>query len=200
LQLCVRGLVHVYKFLEIVATKDDKTKSGSPLYDGNGTLRRNVPRHATSLLENQQKNRRQVDSGYCEGNGGLEKRWSQEVQNMDHTAKWSPTPLHVQTDYNNHQYSGQSKSGGSTPSTISPGGCNGVVGNAASQESYLFENDLKREKERKLYNISSSSNNNNNVHCNGIQSADVSPESDLTPDNLRSEEKFKSLGNIQTYR
>lgn len=39
LQICVRGLVHVFKFLENVATKEDRVKSGG-FVDGHGTLRR----------------------------------------------------------------------------------------------------------------------------------------------------------------
>lgn len=31
-------------------------------------------------------------------------------------------------------------------------------------------------------------------------SNDVSPDTDLTRDSLKSEDKYKSLGNIQTYR
>jgi hypothetical protein len=145
-------------------------------------LRRNVPRN--NLLENQHKNRRigQTDSGYCEGSG-LDKRWSQEVQNQEYSAKWSPTPLHVRTDYSNVNvlYAGQSKSGGSTPSTMSPGG-NGLGGATTPMST-------------------SNSSNGNNVHLNGTQSADVSPEGEVMPDTvLRIDEKFKSLGNIQTYR
>lgn len=39
MQICVRGLVHVFKYLDNVATKEERVKSGG-FVDGHGTLRR----------------------------------------------------------------------------------------------------------------------------------------------------------------
>uniref|UniRef100_A0AAG5D9V7 Calponin-homology (CH) domain-containing protein n=1 Tax=Anopheles atroparvus TaxID=41427 RepID=A0AAG5D9V7_ANOAO len=71
--LCVRGLVHVFKYLETVAAREEKTKTG---LDGHATLRRTAlaaKNSGNSLLDTHQRNRRaHVDSGYCTSDGGFE--------------------------------------------------------------------------------------------------------------------------------
>uniref|UniRef100_A0A1S4H2N3 Uncharacterized protein n=1 Tax=Anopheles gambiae TaxID=7165 RepID=A0A1S4H2N3_ANOGA len=71
--LCVRGLVHVFKYLETVASREEKSKTG---IDGHATLRRtalSAKNSSSCLLDSQQRNRRaNVDSGYCTSDGGFD--------------------------------------------------------------------------------------------------------------------------------
>ena len=77
----MRGLVHVFKFLETQAVKDEKGSRAGGNYDGYTTLRR-APRHNSSagLLESSRVTRHPVDSGYstCDG---IDKRWSHDSPN-----------------------------------------------------------------------------------------------------------------------
>ncbi|KAH8249354.1 hypothetical protein KR032_008849 [Drosophila birchii] len=93
--LCMRGLVHVFKFLETQATKDEKGSRSGGNYDGYTTLRR-APRHNSSgnVLEasttgSNNQRRHQVDSGYSTSDG-LDKRWSHDVPAKSKT----DSPLH----------------------------------------------------------------------------------------------------------
>ncbi|XP_017153138.1 leucine-rich repeat and calponin homology domain-containing protein isoform X2 [Drosophila miranda] len=93
--LCMRGLVHVFKFLETQATKDEKGSRSGGNYDGYTTLRR-APRHNSSgnVLEastNSSSNQRrhQIDSGYSTSDG-LDKRWSHDNPPKSKT----DSPLH----------------------------------------------------------------------------------------------------------
>ncbi|KAH8412409.1 hypothetical protein KR009_001816 [Drosophila setifemur] len=96
--LCMRGLVHVFKFLETQATKDEKGSRSGGNYDGYTTLRR-APRHNSSgnVLEasttgssgGNHHRRHQVDSGYSTSDG-LDKRWSHDVPGKSKT----DSPLH----------------------------------------------------------------------------------------------------------
>ncbi|XP_036329086.1 uncharacterized protein LOC118741276, partial [Rhagoletis pomonella] len=94
--LCVRGLVHVFKFLETQAAKDEKGSRAGGNYDGYTTLRR-APRHAGngSVLESNRVPRHHgVESGYstCDG---IDKRWSHDMPNvkskLDSPARKTPT-------------------------------------------------------------------------------------------------------------
>uniref|UniRef100_A0A1A9WBH3 Calponin-homology (CH) domain-containing protein n=1 Tax=Glossina brevipalpis TaxID=37001 RepID=A0A1A9WBH3_9MUSC len=77
--LCIRGLVHVFKYLETQATKDEKGSRAGGNYDGYTTLRR-APRHNVggSVLETNRLARHHIDSGYstCDG---IDKRWSHDM-------------------------------------------------------------------------------------------------------------------------
>lgn len=127
LQLCVRGLVHVFKFLDTAAAKDEKARAGGN-FDGHTTLRRTIQsKHNASVVDGQKGRRQHVDSGYSTSDG-LDKRWSQETPaSNENGAKWSPTPLHIRSE----------NSGSSTPSPNhvvaedefkrSSGGVNGCV-------------------------------------------------------------------------
>lgn len=122
----MRGLVHVFKFLEIAATKDEKTRAGAN-FDGHTTLRRTI-QSKHNPIDGQKGRRQHVDSGYGTSDG-LDKRWSQETPSSnENVAKWSPTPLHIRSENN----------GSSTPSPNhvvmvddelkrSSGGINGCV-------------------------------------------------------------------------
>lgn len=90
----MRGLVHVFKFLETQATKDEKGSRSGGNYDGYTTLRR-APRHNSSgnVLEASttggNHRRHQVESGYSTSDG-LDKRWSHDAPAKSKT----DSPLH----------------------------------------------------------------------------------------------------------
>ncbi|XP_021702017.1 leucine-rich repeat and calponin homology domain-containing protein 1 isoform X2 [Aedes aegypti] len=70
--LCVRGLVHVFKYLETAAAKEEKSKCGT---DGHATLRRSAltsKNSSGSLLDGTRNRRAHVDSGYSTSDGGFE--------------------------------------------------------------------------------------------------------------------------------
>lgn len=173
-QLCVRGIVHVFKFLETIANKDGKV-------EGTNSLRRTLPKqHSTPVFNETLKVKRNtVDSGYSTSDGGIDSKWAQEP-----LPKWQlpSTPLHIRTEL--------SKSDTSTPAGgVSPGGF--------YDHSTTFDDDqLKRQLERR--NMMTHSNP---TLTNGFTAgtADNSPEAN-TPDSQKSDDKIKALGNVQTYR
>uniref|UniRef100_A0A1I8NW32 Calponin-homology (CH) domain-containing protein n=1 Tax=Stomoxys calcitrans TaxID=35570 RepID=A0A1I8NW32_STOCA len=91
--LCVRGLVHVFKYLETQATKDEKGSRAGGNYDGYTTLRR-APRNAGgNIADTHRIGRHHVDSGYstCDG---IDKRWSHDMpikSKMDSPKLMTPT-------------------------------------------------------------------------------------------------------------
>lgn len=90
--------MHVFKYLDTIATKEEKARAGGS-FDGHTTLRRTItPKHNISVLD-QKSRRHHVDSGYstCDG---IDKRWSQElpISTAENASKWSPTPLHIRTE------------------------------------------------------------------------------------------------------
>ncbi|XP_030242388.1 leucine-rich repeat and calponin homology domain-containing protein 2 isoform X3 [Drosophila navojoa] len=95
--LCMRGLVHVFKYLETQATKEEKGARAGGNYDGYTTLRR-APRHNSSgnMLETTSTQRHamrhQIDSGYSTSDG-LDKRWSHDAPGKSKT----DSPLHCAT-------------------------------------------------------------------------------------------------------
>lgn len=170
-QLCVRGIVHVFKYLETVAAKDGKV-------EGNNSLRRSLPKqHSTPVLNEALKVKRSnVDSGYSTSDGGLDSKWAHEP-----IPKWQlpQTPLHIRTEL--------SKSDTSTPAGISPGGF-------YDHSTSLDDDQLKRQLERRNMTHSNPS------LTNGFSgTADNSSEAN-TPDSQKSDEKIKALGSVQTYR
>jgi len=171
-QICVRGMIHVFKFLETIATKDGKDERSN-------SLRRTLPKqHSTPAFTDQTtKKRANVDSGYSTSDGGLDARWSH-----DPIPKWPSTPLHIRTEL--------SKSDTSTPAAgISPGG-------GFYEHSTLLDDDqLKKQLEKR--NLTHS----NPTLTNGFSiSTDISPEAN-TPDSQKSDERVKAtFGNVQTYR
>lgn len=158
-QLCVRGLVHVFKYLETSAQKEEKSKSGIN-FDGNTTLRRQTitPRHTNSLVDGQKNNNRRqnVDSGYSTSDGGLDKRWSdiQGITNESSTSKWSPIPLHVKTEQQNNQ---RNLLTGSTTPSISPGANVIYDGNSLEDElkkAILLQENFEKKQNRVAFNVS----------------------------------------------
>lgn len=170
-QLCIRGIVHVFKYLETVAGKDGKV-------EGSNSLRRSLPKqHSTPVFNETLKVKRNtVDSGYSTSDGGLDSKWTHES-----IQKWQlpPTPLHIRTEL--------SKSDTSTPAGISPGGF-------YDHSTSLDDDQLKRQLERRNMTHSNPTLTNS---FNGT--ADNSPEAN-TPDSQKSDDKIKALGSVQTYR
>ncbi|CAO1348872.1 unnamed protein product [Diamesa hyperborea] len=171
-QLCVRGIVHVFKYLETVAAKDGKI-------DGNTTLRRPLNKQQSNpgtLMENHRVNRQNVDSGYSTSDGGIDNsRWCHET-----LPKWHAptTPLHIRADINLNK----------SESSITSNG----TGSFDMQSS--LEDDVKKQKSHSEENLEKKNNN-----ILSYSSNDISPE-DTTPDSQKSDDKNKFGGNIQTYR
>lgn len=171
-QLCVRGMIHVFKYLDSIAFKDGKIENTN-------SLRRSISKqHSTPALHETQKVKKNiVDSGYSTSDGTFDPTQSQKWQ--------SPaTPIHIRTDIQ------LSKSDTSTPAGLSPGFCD--------HSTTLDDNQLKKQLERKNMTHSNPTLSNSNGF-NGT--FDISPE-DNTPESQKSHEKEKTkvLGNVQTYR
>lgn len=173
----MRGIVHVFKYLDTMAVKEEKNRNGGS-FDGHTTLRRthNIPKQSSASLTNfeAEKIRKQLsDPGYSidgsHHNQQEKSIWSAEMDN-----KW---PLHISVD-----------GGTTTPSTMSPSG------NASDvYDLSQIDRELKRSltptntptQVKKYFNTETNSN-------------DTSPEADS--DSPKTDEKFKSFGNVQTYR
>ncbi|XP_053673805.1 leucine-rich repeat and calponin homology domain-containing protein [Anopheles nili] len=207
--LCVRGLVHVFKYLETIAAREEKSKSGS---DGHATLRRtalSAKSSSSSLLDSQQRNRRaHVDSGYCTSDGVFEgKRWTAEEDahnSLTLSSKWSPIPLHssftvMPRNGSVHNAASNPSSGGQISLAILPleavidsnldhgGGTSTGNGDVCWEEEFRKTATLpEHHADRKHL-----SNNNSN---------DISPEGDVTPDGSKTDDKSRTLSNYQTYR
>lgn len=169
--VCVRGMIHVFKYLETIAAKEGKV-------EGTNSLRRSLSKqHSTPTLnENNQKVKRStVDSGYSTSDGGLDTKWTTQ----EPTPKWHlpSTPLHVRTEV--------SKSDTPTPAGISP------------LYEHSFDDDLLKKQLEKQKNITQSNPTLSNGFINSNN--DISPEAS-TPDSQKSDDKLKAYGNVQTYR
>lgn len=169
--ICVRGMIHVFKYLENAAGKEGRV-------EGTNSLRRSLPKqHSTPVLNENlhtKVKRNTVDSGYSTSDGGLDSKWAQEP-----IPKWHlpSTPLHVRTEL--------SKSDTSTPAGISPCGF---------YENPLDDDLLKKQLEKRNMTHSNPTLTNGFVVTN-----ENSPEAN-TPDSQKSDDKLKAYGNIQTYR
>lgn len=193
-----------------MSAKEERSKAGGS-FDGHTTLRRTIAKQNsnsssdTSTLKGPLQNRRNnVDSGYstCDG---LERRWSQELTTSNDAAKWSPTPMHIRpmlTDQKQYVAdSSPTSTAALTPTTqYQNSSCNEVSPSGA-------ENPCDSEPKQ---NFTGSSHTNRYfcLYQRGILpflnrlrfSNDDSPDGDYSPDSQRSDEKLKSLGNVQTYR
>ncbi|KAL7043628.1 hypothetical protein ACKWTF_001600 [Chironomus riparius] len=169
--ICVRGMIHVFKYLENAAAREGRV-------EGTNSLRRSLPKqHSTPVLNENlhtKVKRNTVDSGYSTSDGGLDSKWAQEP-----IPKWHlpSTPLHVRTEL--------SKSDTSTPAGISPSGF---------YENPLDDDLLKKQLEKRNMTHSNPTLTNGFVVTN-----ENSPEAN-TPDSQKSDDKLKAYGNIQTYR
>ncbi|PSN32796.1 hypothetical protein C0J52_20402 [Blattella germanica] len=222
--LCTRGRVHVFKYLEIQAIKEDKkrgilTEELRRAHKKAGHL--SDIRFANGISSDLRQKRYTVDSGYSTSDG-MDKRWSQEVIRVEEEefikikGQWTrqesaPIPVKHPPDI---QTNG-SYSGASTPSTISPGdGTN--IEDELSKAIILHEQLERKRLERKnsdkedYSRLSSTtdgirpthgsprfpSNNVNKVIANG---PGLSPTADLVVNGNGLEDK-RPLEHIQTYR
>ncbi|KAL5281040.1 LRCH3 family protein [Megaselia abdita] len=174
--LCVRGLVHVFKFLETQATKDERGKSGGN-YDGYTTLRRTNRTHSANVADTTTKpNRQNPEFNYNIGDN-VDKRWSSDVPPASKTrteipaTSCPPKPIeNFHLDLSNPlSPSKQSRKEGST-------------------------SDVSTRTETPTYTNSNSSTGS------GASFSSSSPEDDIPLDMQKGEEKNTSLENIQTYR
>lgn len=171
--LCVRGLVHVFKFLETQATKDERGKAGGN-YDGYTTLRRTNRTQSANVADTMAKpNRQNPEFNYSVGDN-VDKRWSSDVPPASKTRTEIPatTPKPIEDFHldlsNPLSPSKQSrKEEGSTP-------------------------DVSTRTETPTYTNSNSSTGS------GASFSSSSPEDDMPLD--KGEEKSKNFENIQTYR
>ncbi|XP_052869137.1 leucine-rich repeat and calponin homology domain-containing protein [Anopheles cruzii] len=213
--LCVRGLVHVFKYLETMAAREEKSKTGA---DGHATLRRTALSAKGSgnfLLDSQQRNRRaHVDSGYCTSDGGYDgKRWlnDEDAHNfITSSPKWSPIPLHS-------SFGGMARGGcsnQSNASTLSPGAhpsalaatnltapneasslANGPGATAAGDGGGVicWEEEFRK-------NAALQDSHPDRKQLSNNNSNDMSPEGDFTPDGTKTDDKSRTFANYQTYR
>uniref|UniRef100_A0A1Q3FX35 Putative leucine-rich repeat lrr protein n=1 Tax=Culex tarsalis TaxID=7177 RepID=A0A1Q3FX35_CULTA len=201
--LCVRGLVHVFKYLETAAAREEKSKTG---LDGHATLRRSAlssKNSSGSLLDGTSRNRRaHVDSGYSTSDGGgfEGKRWSQDDPHdgTNSSPKWSPIPMHT-------GFAGKPPAGGHAVVTAATGAnpllllsSSGVGSRPELLDSNGREGTLEEEFKKGMALHEQLEQQQKRSKAN-----DISPEGgggDLTPDSMKADDKMRSLGNIQTYR
>ncbi|KAG4072416.1 hypothetical protein HA402_004348 [Bradysia odoriphaga] len=153
--LCVRGLVHVFKFLDNAATKDEKTRAGGN-FDGHTTLRRTIQtKHNASVID---------------------------VQVMVWTSDGLKKPhLPMKTVQNGHRHHCTFD-----PKMVDRRQFTTVVDDECKRSGAAGVNGcVPKDEQRKTVSNGSHSNSNGE-----------SPDGDYTPDS----HKFKSLGNVQTYR
>lgn len=156
LQLCVRGLVHVFKYLETAAAKEEKSKCGT---DGHATLRRSAltsKNSSGSLLDGTRNRRAHVDSGYSTSDGGFEgKRWSQDDPHDYGTCspKWSPIPMHTgfagkpppaSSSTAQHSHSGGSGYSNLLSSSGANGGLSGLLGSDFHGAAGTLEEEFRK--------------------------------------------------------
>ncbi|KAJ9594845.1 hypothetical protein L9F63_013882, partial [Diploptera punctata] len=223
--LCTRGRVHVFKYLEIQAIKEDKkrgilTEELRRAHKKAGHL--SDLRFANGISADLRQKRYTVDSGYSTSDG-MDKRWSQEVLRLGEDddflkikGQWSrqesvPIPVKHPPDI---QTNG-SCSGTSTPSTISPGESTNIedeLNKAIILHDQLERKRLERknsdkEEHSRLTNATDGvrpthgsprfpSNNVNKVIANG---PGLSPTAEHVVNGNGLEDK-RALEHIQTYR
>ncbi|XP_061396163.1 leucine-rich repeat and calponin homology domain-containing protein [Musca vetustissima] len=222
--LCVRGLVHVFKYLETQATKDEKGSRAGGNYDGYTTLRR-APRNQAggNVVDTHRHGRHHVDSGYstCDG---IDKRWSHDMpikSKADSPKVLTPTtpPLAKATLVTPDLMDSSLTSSTSTIVDESLSVSAAVV-KPLNMESQSTENlassPLKTNKDenRMTNNVSPQLHNNYHSHNISGSSNGSTPDLDdgmidhhelqqqqLSQTNSKQDDKFnKNLGNVQTYR
>lgn len=174
--LCMRGIVHVFKYLDTMAFKEERTRAGGT-FDGYTTLRRTNSTPKQNTLESQKPPQRPNTEPDCAV--------------IDEIPKYSPT----------HQI--RSLSSDSSPTSngtppFSPSHAPATPAHNGSTTSANGDNDILEELKRPQPPQESptpkrSLNGNNN---NSMEMLD----GDLSPDNPKSEEKMKAMTNVQTYK
>lgn len=96
LQLCVRGLVHVFKYLDTMAIKEEKSRggTGNSVFDGHTTLRRNTTaKISTRVIDSPKLRQQNAESSYATANDTSTNGSTPESESY----KWSPTSAHNRT-------------------------------------------------------------------------------------------------------
>uniref|UniRef100_T1IN84 Calponin-homology (CH) domain-containing protein n=1 Tax=Strigamia maritima TaxID=126957 RepID=T1IN84_STRMM len=81
--LCTRGRVHIFKYLEIQAIKENK-KRGVIDTEVRRTSRKKFNKSLNGIPLNSRSKRYTIDSGYNTSDGSGDKRWSQEFQDVSY--------------------------------------------------------------------------------------------------------------------
>lgn len=105
LQLCVRGLIHVFKYLDTMAIKEEKSRGGTGLsvFDGHTTLRRKVSDKVSTRVIDSPKLRQQLS---VESNINVTNDVPTNGSTPDSESyKWSPTSAHNRTLTNDNNTS-----------------------------------------------------------------------------------------------
>ncbi|XP_017004952.2 leucine-rich repeat and calponin homology domain-containing protein isoform X1 [Drosophila takahashii] len=193
--LCMRGLVHVFKFLETQATKDEKGSRSGGNYDGYTTLRR-APRHnssgnvleaSTSGSSNNQR-RHQVDSGYSTSDG-LDKRWSHDAPAKSKT----DSPLHCVSN----------SAAATLPRTL-PSAVHShadlMDASLTSSTSTIVDESLTLSPTSSPCKLSYAHSNSSSNSSSPDQDEDIMLDHQERSVHLANGKSGKSLGNIQTYK
>ncbi|KAH8308063.1 hypothetical protein KR059_005825 [Drosophila kikkawai] len=192
--LCMRGLVHVFKFLETQATKDEKGSRSGGNYDGYTTLRR-APRHNSSgnVLEasttgSNNQRRHQVDSGYSTSDG-LDKRWSHDVPAKSKT----DSPLHCVS----------SSAAATLPRTL-PSAVHShadlMDASLTSSTSTIVDESLTLSPTASPCKLSYAHSNSSSNGSSPDQDEDIMLDHQERTVHSTNGKSGKSLGNIQTYK
>ncbi|XP_019892111.2 leucine-rich repeat and calponin homology domain-containing protein isoform X2 [Musca domestica] len=221
--LCVRGLVHVFKYLETQATKDEKGSRAGGNYDGYTTLRR-APRNQAggNVVDTHRIGRHHVDSGYstCDG---IDKRWSHDMpikSKADSPKILTPTtpPLAKATlvtpDFMDSSLTSSTstivdESLSITAAVVKPLNmeCQSSTENLVSsphkhnKEDNSMGNNVSQQLHNSYHshNVSGSSNGSTPDLDDGM--IDHHEQQQMSQTNSKHDDKFnKNLGNVQTYR
>ncbi|EEB19708.1 calponin homology domain containing protein, putative [Pediculus humanus corporis] len=126
--ICMRGRVHIFKFLETQVNKTDK-KRGGGFDDSTGKRnhqRKSDLRYPNGVASEMRVKRHTVDSGYSTSDG-IDPKWAQDFRCGDGVNKTKLKTESIPVSNNNNSNGDRleningSHSGCSTPSTISPG-------------------------------------------------------------------------------
>lgn len=78
--VCMRGRVHIFKFLETQVHKTDKKRSGT-LEDARRTQRKSDVRYPNGIATEMRSKRHTVDSGYSTSDG-MDTKWAQDFNKV----------------------------------------------------------------------------------------------------------------------
>lgn len=78
--VCMRGRVHIFKFLETQVLKTEKKRSGT-LEDARRTQRKSDVRYPNGIASEMRVKRHTVDSGYSTSDG-MDTKWAQDFNKV----------------------------------------------------------------------------------------------------------------------
>ncbi|KAL0274087.1 UNVERIFIED_CONTAM: hypothetical protein PYX00_006603 [Menopon gallinae] len=205
--LCMRGRVHIFKFLETQVLKTEKKRTGT-LEDARRPQRKSEIGFPNSLGSEMRSKRRTVDSGYSTSDG-MDLKWAQDFnshRNGDDNASKIKSKSENIPITNGDLIDGVNGTSSccSTPSTISPGELINNEDDSVSRNSILQDQIEAKRLMRIQANdrASSLSKGKENSRFNKVTNGEATTApADSSPvnGNTNSDEK-KSLEHIQTYR